>query len=124
MQFIFSLAITLTLGFSMLQCGKINLENGKSSGNKMSNTTNTVVNTNNNAITSPQPAQTGDEAPRISLADAKKDFDDGNAIFVDTRQAPSYDEEHVKGATNLSADMFDAHYKELPKDKKIIAYCS
>ncbi|HYP51252.1 MAG TPA: hypothetical protein VEQ34_09950, partial [Pyrinomonadaceae bacterium] len=39
-----------------------------------------------------------DDAPRISLADAKKDFDAGNVVFVDTRAATSYNQEHIKGA--------------------------
>ncbi len=78
----------------------------------------------NSAVpTADQPAQT-DEAPRIALADAKKDFDAGTAIFVDTRGAASYDNEHIKGSINVSADMLEAKLKELPKDKKIIAYCS
>lgn len=65
-----------------------------------------------------------DDAPRITLADAKKDFDAGTAIFVDTRNDASYKLEHIKGSINISADMLEAKYKELPKDKKIIAYCS
>ncbi len=124
MQFLFSLAITLTLGFSMLQCGKVNLENVKNSGDTTITAANTAVVVNTNNAVAPPAVQNGDEAPRISLADAKKDFDDGTALFVDTRQKPSYDEEHVKNAINLSAEMFDEHYKELPKDRKIIAYCS
>ncbi len=65
-----------------------------------------------------------DEAPRISLADAKKDFDAGNAVFVDTRAASAFKTEHVKGAINLPAEAFEAKYKEIPAGKKIIAYCS
>ncbi len=65
-----------------------------------------------------------DEAPRISLADAKKDFDAGNAIFIDARAATAFKTEHVKGAVNLPAEVFEAKYKEIPSGKKIIAYCS
>lgn len=65
-----------------------------------------------------------DDAPRITLADAKKDFDAGTAIFVDTRAEAAYQNEHIKGSINISADTLEAKYKELPKDKKIIAYCS
>lgn len=69
-------------------------------------------------------ATTKDEAARISLEDAKKDFDENAAVFVDTRPADAYKEEHIKGAINLPAADVEARYKELPKDKKIIAYCS
>ena len=71
-----------------------------------------------------EPTQTADDAPRISLEDAKKDFDAGSALFIDTRAADSYKIDHIKGSINVSADMLEAKYKELPKDRKIIAYCS
>lgn len=65
-----------------------------------------------------------DNAPRIVLADAKKDFDAGNVVFIDTRAKAAYDVEHIKGAINMTTDAVEARYKEIPTDKKIIAYCS
>ncbi|MGI8669523.1 MAG: rhodanese-like domain-containing protein [Aridibacter sp.] len=65
-----------------------------------------------------------DDAPRISLADAKKDFDAGDAVFIDTRSAIAYKTEHIKGAISVPAGEFEKYYKSVPKDKKIIAYCS
>lgn len=65
-----------------------------------------------------------DEAPRIDLADAKKDFDAGNAVFIDTRNEDSYKFEHIKGAVNIPFNMLEAKLNTIPKDKKIIAYCS
>ena len=65
-----------------------------------------------------------DDAPRITVADAKKEFDAGNVIFVDTRAKAAYDTEHIKGAVNMTTNDVEARYKELPTDKKIIAYCS
>jgi 3-mercaptopyruvate sulfurtransferase SseA len=67
---------------------------------------------------------TDDEAPRITLADAKKEFDAGTAVFIDARGADSYKDEHIKGAINISADTLDKSIKSIPKDKKIITYCS
>lgn len=64
------------------------------------------------------------EAPRISLADAKKDFDAGNTIFIDTRAESAFSNEHIKGAMNLPSSDFEKAYSKIPKDKKIIAYCS
>lgn len=69
-------------------------------------------------------ADPADDAPRITLADAKKDFDAGNTIFVDTRAEVSYKQEHIKGAINVPAEAMETRYKEIPTGKKIIAYCS
>jgi len=63
-------------------------------------------------------------APRITLADAKKDFDANAVIFVDTRGADSYLAEHIKGAINVPANAPDAKLSEIPTGKKIVAYCS
>jgi len=71
----------------------------------------------------PAAAQT-DDAPRIALADAQKDFDANDAIFIDTRSVEAYRDEHIKGAKSLPAATLEDHLKEVPKDKKIIAYCS
>jgi 3-mercaptopyruvate sulfurtransferase SseA len=65
-----------------------------------------------------------DDAPRITLADAKKDFDNGTAVFVDTRADILYRTEHVKGAISIPAEAAEQRYREIPTDKKIIAYCS
>lgn len=65
-----------------------------------------------------------DDEPRITLADAKKDFDAGTAVFVDTRAIVAYDQEHIKGSINVPAEAMETRYKEIPTDKKIIAYCS
>lgn len=65
-----------------------------------------------------------DDAPRITLADAKKDFDAGAVVFIDTRAESAYRNEHIKGAINISLEAVEARYKEIPADKKIIAYCS
>lgn len=84
----------------------------------------TANNTNNANKTTAPAANPTEDAPRVSLADAKKDFDAGTAIFVDTRAEAAYKNEHIKGSINISSENFEAKYKELPKDKKIIAYCS
>ena len=65
-----------------------------------------------------------DKMPRISLDDAKKAFDEGNTVFVDTRAEVQFRQEHVKGAINIPAEAFLTRYAEVPKGKKIIAYCS
>lgn len=84
----------------------------------------------NKAPVNTKPAQTGHEdheghdAPRITLADAKKAFDAGTAVFVDTHVKQAYDVEHIKGAINITVQDLDAKFNSIPKGKKIIAYCS
>ena len=65
-----------------------------------------------------------DDAPRITLAEAKKDFDAGNAVFLVKRADATYRQEHIKGALNMPIEAVEARYKEIPAGKKIIAYCS
>jgi predicted sulfurtransferase len=68
--------------------------------------------------------QQHDDAPRISLADAKKDFDDGAAVIIDVRNEEAYNQEHIRGAINLAKGINDEQLNKIPKGKKIIAYCS
>lgn len=65
-----------------------------------------------------------DDAPRISLADAKKAFDAGDAVIVDVRDEMAYKTEHIKGSINVPLNELDAKANTIPKGKKIIAYCS
>ncbi|MDQ3180816.1 MAG: rhodanese-like domain-containing protein [Acidobacteriota bacterium] len=65
-----------------------------------------------------------DDAPRISLEDAKKAFDKGGVLFIDTRAESAYKTEHIKGAISIPVETIEDRYKEIPKDKKVIAYCS
>ncbi|MDQ3633310.1 MAG: rhodanese-like domain-containing protein [Acidobacteriota bacterium] len=65
-----------------------------------------------------------DEAPRISLKDAKDAYDKDEAVIIDTRAALQFKTEHIKGAISVPAGEFEKYYKGIPKDKKIIAYCS
>ncbi len=81
-------------------------------------------NTPVNAVVDNPPAAPADDAPRITLTDAKTAFDAGSALFIDTRAEAAFKQEHVKGAINVPADKLEAKLKELSKDKKIIAYCS
>ena len=110
MQFLATIAMAFTLIFSLTQCskteGKPDIDIAK-------------VNTNSSEETAQK-----DDAPRISLDDAKKEFDGGKVLFIDTRGEAQYKQEHIKGAINIPADTFQTRYTEVPKDKKVIAYCS
>ena len=71
-----------------------------------------------------QHADDGHDAPRITLADAKKDYDAGNAVIVDVRDEAAFNLEHIKGSLNIPLAQLDANLNKIPKGKKIIAYCS
>ncbi len=77
----------------------------------------------------PAPTRKAAEIPypmvsRITLDEAKKDFDAGTAVFIDTHSKASYDREHIKGSINVPVDAIEANLTRIPKGKKIIAYCS
>jgi hypothetical protein len=61
---------------------------------------------------------------RITVEEAKAEFDKGNALFVDARPAAAYEMEHIKGAVNITSATLDQQLPTLPKNKKIIVYCS
>jgi hypothetical protein len=65
-----------------------------------------------------------DDAPRITIAEAKKEFDAGNIVFVDTRAEAAFNGERIKGAVSVPEDAPDSKYSTIPKGKKIVAYCS
>ncbi len=66
----------------------------------------------------------GSDAPRIQLAEAKKDFDAGTAVFVDTHAPEQFAQQHIPGAINVPANNLEPYLNKIPKGKKIIAYCS
>lgn len=66
----------------------------------------------------------GADAPRISLADAKKAFDAGTAVFIDTHAPEQYAQQHIPGSINVPANNMEPYLNKIPKGKKIIAYCS
>jgi len=65
-----------------------------------------------------------DGIPRISLADAKKDFDARKAVFIDTHAPEQFALQHIKGAINIPVNNIGMKADIIPKGMKIIAYCS
>ncbi len=73
-------------------------------------------------VTAAPPASDG--SSRISLADAKKDFDAGTAVFIDTHTPEQFAIQHIEGAINIPASDIGTRADSIPKGKKIVAYCS
>ncbi|MEZ5424879.1 MAG: rhodanese-like domain-containing protein [Pyrinomonadaceae bacterium] len=105
MRFIFSTFLILSLGFA-IACQQ------------------TAGSSSTGQSADAERSDHADDAPRIELAEAKKAYDDGDTLFIDTRSEAAYKTEHIKGAVNIPAGEFETRYKEVPTDKKIIAYCS
>jgi 3-mercaptopyruvate sulfurtransferase SseA len=124
MQFILTIMLTLTFGLSLLQCQQSETTSKSEAVKTNTQTANSAPVAKNNTTATEHTDEHGDDAPRISVADAKKDFDAGNVVFVDTRAEASYRTEHIKGAINVPAQEIQTRYTEVPKSKKIIAYCS
>ena len=62
--------------------------------------------------------------PRISVAEADALVKKGQAILLDTRQESAYRIGHIKGAISMPEGEIANRVSMLPRDKKIITYCS
>lgn len=126
MRFILSALVVATVALSALTACQNAAGPGGNGNAARANTTSNMTPYPPGTNAAPKVDDHGhtDDAPRIALADAKKDFDAGNAVFIDTRVEATYKQEHVKGAINIPVEAVDAKFNEIPKGKKIIAYCS
>ena len=64
------------------------------------------------------------EVARISLAQAKANFDSGTAVIVDVRTSEEYAEAHIPNAISMPLQELETRYRELSKGDAIITYCS
>jgi hypothetical protein len=62
--------------------------------------------------------------PRISVTEAEAAVRQGEAVLLDVRLAPAYTAGHIKGAIAMPEPEIAARARSLPKDKKIITYCT
>jgi 3-mercaptopyruvate sulfurtransferase SseA len=88
----------------------------------------TAANMPSSNAAAPAPSQIQnpeDKVPRISVEEAKKLLADSKAIIIDVRGAEAYKMSHIKGALDIPLNKLESgDFKGLPKDKRIIAYCS
>lgn len=59
----------------------------------------------------------------IDIHGARARLDAGDAVFVDIRDAGSFDRAHIDGATHLSDDNAQSFVAETDKDAMVIVYC-
>ncbi|MGA1367505.1 MAG: rhodanese-like domain-containing protein [Blastocatellia bacterium] len=66
-----------------------------------------------------------DAAPRVTAEDSIKLVKEGKAIVIDVRGTASYEAAHIGGALDIPLNKLEAgEFTGLPRDKKIIAYCT
>jgi hypothetical protein len=61
---------------------------------------------------------------RVSLADAKRAFDSGSAVFVDVRDSTSYNNAHIPGAFLIPINELTTQLNELDPTSWVITYCT
>jgi len=62
--------------------------------------------------------------PRISVADAKKLYQNGQAVFIDVRSHEQYTYGHIKGALSIPGSQIIRRWAEVPPLKTYITYCA
>ena len=62
--------------------------------------------------------------PRVMLPLAKEAFDQGQAIFVDTRPVEFYQQSHIPGAINMPDETIPEAILVVPRETRIITYCT
>ncbi|HUU54793.1 MAG TPA: rhodanese-like domain-containing protein [Armatimonadota bacterium] len=65
--------------------------------------------------------------PQIDAAQAQTLYETGDALFVDSRDAPDYAEDHIPDAINLPmrkwGKLWPKVESQLPRDRTLILYC-
>jgi hypothetical protein len=74
----------------------------------------------------PAPTQNPEDGmPRVRVEEAKAAVEKNEAIIIDVRGPDAYKASHIKGSVEHALSRIEqGDFKELPKNKRIIAYCS
>lgn len=64
------------------------------------------------------------DVPRIPVGQAREGHEAGTIVFVDVRSAANYASAHIPSAISLPLGESDAAYTELPRDVRIVTYCT
>lgn len=70
------------------------------------------------------PGMTEATAPRMMIAQLQQQLPLGNILILDVRPSMSYSASHAAGAVNIPLDQLQSRAAELPRDKRIVAYCT
>ena len=65
-----------------------------------------------------------DGARRITVPEVQELLAKGQAVIIDVRNQPSFDQAHIRGAKLIPSNEVADRISEFPRDKTIITYCS
>lgn len=76
--------------------------------------------------TAPTPANVVHQAevPRVTTTELDELMKQGKVVVVDVRTQDMYDKGHIRGAKLIPVNQIGERGKELPRDKRIVTYCS
>lgn len=112
--------LILTSACLALACSHLAVSTSQKTATAVPNPTSAVV------PPAPSPTQNPeDKMPRIRPEEAKQLVDQGKAVIVDVRGPEAYKISHIKGALDYGLSKIEAgDFSGLPKNKRIIAYCT
>ena len=116
MRLLVSLALASLATFALIAC-------------KSGDTSNRVTSistpaTPANPRVTPTAGVPADGVRRITTVELRDLISKGEAFVVDVRNEASYNAGHIRGAKLIPHTQIGDRYKELPRDKTIVAYCS
>ena len=112
--------LSAALLLSALALTACNSRDGSGSGARTTGTATTTA-TSSSPATSSAP---NDGVERITTAELRDAMEKGTAIVVDVRSPESFKTGHIRGAINIPEQEITRRKDELPRDKKIVLYCS
>jgi 3-mercaptopyruvate sulfurtransferase SseA len=107
---------------SALALAACNSSDGSGSGARPTSATTTATTTTSSAPTTSTAPTDGVE--RITTSELRDALEKGTAIVVDVRTPESFKSGHIRGAINIPEPEIARRKDELPRDKKIVLYCS
>ena len=86
----------------------------------------TAASTASSPVASPSaPASPEDKIPRVRAEEALQLVKANQAVLIDVRGTSLYDQEHIEGSIDYPLDRINTKdFTGLPRDKRIIAYCT
>jgi hypothetical protein len=75
-------------------------------------------------VRTPDRPQSPDDIERISIADFQRLHASGDAVLVDVRSRLVYVQAHIPGSISIPATELANSLHLLPRDKKIVTYCT
>lgn len=63
------------------------------------------------------------ELEPITIKELSQRLKDGSALLIDVRPGEEYQAGHITSALSIPQEVLNRRFKDLPKDKEIVAYC-